>query len=82
MSPAEYVISLLGGVRPTARALNRSPSAVSKWRRPKATGGTGGKVPSAIQAKVLKIAKLKGLPINATDLIYGRTVKRKRMSHE
>jgi hypothetical protein len=75
MSPAAYVIKVFGGVRPTARAVGRSPSAVSKWTKPRKNGGLGGQVPTMIQSKVLKLATKLKLPINPTDLIYGRFVE-------
>lgn len=70
-SPAEKVITLFGGVRPLARELGRNPSSVVRWRRPKDEGGTGGAVPSAMQGKVLALARARGLPLTAEDLILG-----------
>lgn len=77
LSPANYIISIFGGVRATARALKRSPSTVSKWRKSRKEGGTGGQIPTMIQPKVLKIAAERKLPITPNDLIYGRIVKPK-----
>lgn len=68
-TPAEIVITLFGGVRPLARELGRNPSSVVRWRRPKIQGGTGGAVPSAVQGRVLALAKARGLPLSAEDLI-------------
>lgn len=68
-TPAEKVITLFGGVRPLARELGRNPSSVLRWRRPKSEGGTGGAVPSAMQGRVLALAKARGLPLSAEDLI-------------
>ena len=68
-SAADKVINLYGGVRPLARDLGRNPSSVVRWRRPKEQGGTGGTVPSAMQGKVLALAKARGLPLVAEDLI-------------
>lgn len=68
-SPADKVISLFGGVRPLARELGRNPSSVVRWRKPRAEGGTGGAVPSAMQGRVLALAKARGLPLTAEDLI-------------
>ena len=70
-SPADKVISLFGGVRPLARVLGRNPSSVTRWRKPRAEGGTGGAVPSALQGRVLALAKARGLPLAAEDLILG-----------
>jgi len=72
MSPAKYVISLFGGVRPTARALGRDPSAVSRWATSIKKGGLGGRIPGTNHKKILQIAKRKGLDITAADLISGR----------
>jgi hypothetical protein len=68
-SPADKVISLFGGVRPLARELGRNPSSVVRWRKPRAVGGTGGAVPSAMQGRILALAKARGLPLTAEDLI-------------
>lgn len=69
MSPAEKVIEAFGGVRVLARLLGRNPSSVVRWRQPKAEGGTGGVVPSALQGRVLVLARERGLDITAEDLI-------------
>lgn len=68
-SPAEKVITIFGGVRPLAREIGRNPSSVVRWRRPKEEGGTGGSVPSALQGKLLSLARARGLPLTADDLI-------------
>lgn len=67
MNPASYVIKTLGGVRATARILNRAPSTVHRWKKSRA-----GQIPSSIQSKILEIARRRGLPITAEDLIRGR----------
>jgi hypothetical protein len=71
LSPAEYVIRTIGGVRKTARAIGRVPSAVSAWR---SKAGTGGEIPRGAQKDILKFARLKRLPITAEDLLLGRDV--------
>lgn len=68
-TPAETVITLFGGVRPLARELGRNPSNVSRWRKPKNEGGTGGSVPTAMQGKILAIARRRGLELTAEQLI-------------
>jgi len=72
MSPVDYVIKVFGGVRATARAIGRSPTAVSKWRQPTDRGGSGGRVPNKAQPVVLQKAKELGLDITGEDLILGR----------
>ena len=69
MTPAEKVIDAFGGVRVLARLLGRNPSSIVRWRRSKAEGGTGGVVPSALQGKVLTLARSQGLSLTAEDLI-------------
>lgn len=71
VTPAEWVIMQFGGVRTTARALNISPSSVSRWRSSKTNPG---EIPKAQQKTILAIADSDGLDILATDLIMGRVV--------
>ena len=66
MNAPDYVIHIFGGVRATARAIGRDPSAVSKWRHETKI------IPTAAQRIILDIARRKKLPITANDLIYGR----------
>lgn len=72
-TPAERVIDAFRGVRATARALGRNPSSISRWRKPRDEGGTGGRVPSSLQAEVLQKAREAGIPLTAADLIEFRT---------
>lgn len=78
LSPAEYVIFCFQGVRATARAIGRTPSAVSKWQKYKDKDGRVGGVPRALQSDILAAAKKQGLDITADDLIYGRKVKTRK----
>lgn len=73
-SPAEHVIRVFGGVRATARAIGRAHTAVVLWRKPKAEGGTGGKIPNAAITVIADLARRQKLDITADDLIYGRDV--------
>ncbi len=77
MSPAEVVIAAFGGVRATARALGRSPSAVSKWAKPKRERGTGGQIPTAAREIIIALAQKNGMNITDADLIHGRKVRKK-----
>lgn len=72
ITPADRVIEAFRGVRATARALGRNPSSISRWRKPREEGGTGGRVPSALQAQILTAAKSAGLTLTAEDLILAR----------
>lgn len=72
-TPADKCIAAFGGVRALARALERNPSSVVRWRKPKDEGGSNGAVPSALQGRILAIAQARGLSLTADDLIL-RTV--------
>lgn len=61
MSPAQIVVSHFGGTRPTARALDRNPSAVHKWL-------STGNIPQVLHKKILK----KVPSITPEELIFGR----------
>lgn len=68
-TPADKCITAFGGVRALARALERNPSSVVRWRKPKDEGGSNGAVPSALQGRILAIAQARGLSLTAEDLI-------------
>ena len=68
-TPADRCIEAFGGVRALARALERNPSSVVRWRKPKDEGGSNGAVPSALQGRILDIAQARGLSLTAEDLI-------------
>lgn len=72
LTPAEYVISVFGGVRATAKAIGRTPSCITKWKKPKKLKGCGGRVPSIAQGLILTLAVKRNLPITAEDLLCGR----------
>lgn len=69
-NPAEKCIRAFGGVRTLARLLGRNASSISRWRKPQDLGGTGGKVPSALQGRILMLAKAHGVSLVAEDLIF------------
>jgi acyl-CoA synthetase (AMP-forming)/AMP-acid ligase II len=61
-NPAEYVISLFGGVRATARALGLSNPSVGYWRR-------RGYVPMSKLSAILAACRDKGLKVDRQQLI-------------
>ena len=71
LSPAEYVITTMGGVNATARALGRSPAAVSKWQAPKGEKGTGGEIPRFLRKEILLFARKNNLDITLDHLEFG-----------
>lgn len=70
LNPAEYVIHIFGGVRATARALNKTPSTISKWQRQ-----NNGIIPSSNLQTIIDKAKELNLDITPDDLVYGRAVE-------
>lgn len=74
VSPAEYVISVFGGVRKVARAIGRDPASVSRWRRAAGQKGTDGRIPSKAQQELLAKAQALGLDLTPDDLLLGREV--------
>ena len=69
LSPAERVIQAFGGNTETAQALGCNRSTIFRWTQPEEKGGTGGRVPSTRQAKVLQLARERGLSLTAVDLV-------------
>lgn len=74
LNPAELVIHLFGGVRATARAINRQPSSVSKWKKPEPEG-CGGIIPAKVRRPILEWAESHGWKLTSHDLDYGRKVR-------
>lgn len=73
LTPAKYVIGLLGGVRSTARVLKYSPSAVSRWQT-----ACRGEIPTKARKIILRYAEAKGLDIDPYDLEYGVDISKKK----
>ena len=73
-TPADRCIEAFGGVRALARALERNPSSVVRWRKPKDEGGSNGAIPSGLQGRILSLAQERGLKLTAEDMIL-RTTK-------
>lgn len=80
MTPAEYVITVFGGVRAVARAIDQSPSSVSRWRKPRNEKGCDGEIPRGARKPILKAARESGLDVTSHDLDFGRKPVRKRVA--
>jgi len=65
ITPVEIAITEFGGVRALARALNRDPAAVSRWKK-------SGTVPTNVQKTLLETAWERGIKMTAHDLVFGR----------
>lgn len=72
MTPAELVIERFSGVCALARLLGKNPSTISRWKKPREEGGTGGLVPSQSQARLLELARELGIDLTAAELVSGR----------
>lgn len=72
LSPAEFLILRLGGVRAVARVVGRHHTRVARWARPRAKGGHDGQIPRALMPIILDFAESEGVDLTAIDLIRGR----------
>lgn len=80
MLPAQYVVHLFGGTKKLAEILRLHASTISHWlygQGPKKTGL--GEVPARYQKELLQRAKLMGLVLTPSHLIYGGQVKAQRV---
>jgi len=71
-NPAYRVVSLLGGVRPTSKIADISPSAVSRWMMTSAAGGTNGRIPQKHWQTIINHAKKNKLNLRLADLSDAR----------
>jgi DNA-binding transcriptional regulator YdaS (Cro superfamily) len=69
--PAYRITEAIGGVRATARLLNVSPAAVSRWRTATNNGGSGGTIPTRHWLKIIKRAKRAGVILQIHDFLRG-----------
>jgi hypothetical protein len=65
LTPVEFAIESFGGLRVMARAINRDPASVCRWKR-------HGTIPANVQKDVLKAAADIGLNLTPVDIIYGK----------
>lgn len=70
-TPADLVIERFGGVCALARLLLKNPSTISRWRKSRDEGGTGGLVPSQSQPRLLELAAERGIRLTPTELVTG-----------
>jgi hypothetical protein len=61
--PANTIIALLGGIRPTAIAAETTETTVRRWRLPIESGGTGGFIPRKKHAALLALARQIGVDL-------------------
>jgi hypothetical protein len=61
MEPAAEIIKRLGGVSVVATITGVHRTRVSNWKRPRAVGGTGGRIPQSHHLAILRAAKDLGI---------------------
>jgi hypothetical protein len=61
--PAQTIIAICGGVEAVARMTGRDHTRVRRWAYPKDKGGTGGLIPSEVQAQLLRAARAEGIDL-------------------
>jgi amino-acid N-acetyltransferase len=64
---AENIIRKFGGAASLAAKLGLAPSSVHRWTYPQSKGGTGGRVPSSQQVRLLELARQDGVDISPDD---------------
>ncbi len=70
MEPASTIIKLLGGDTAVADALGIHRTRVSNWKRPKAGGGTDGRVPQWHIQKMIEMARERGHELTFNDFAW------------
>lgn len=68
LEPAKSVIARFGGIRPTARVLGISPSAVMRWMLPRHEKGTDGNVPLKHWQALINYAKKEQISLTVAEL--------------
>ncbi len=58
---------MLGGPKAVGEIVGRHPNRVSAWQRPRAQGGTEGRVPADCQQPLLDYARARGIPLTPDD---------------
>lgn len=71
MQPASRVVAKLGGPTKVAKIVGIHRTRVSAWQRPRASGGTGGRIPQDHHARLLAFARENGVALAAEDLLDG-----------
>lgn len=72
-TPVDRAIDAFGSVDQLANRAEIPAKRIYRWRAPKATGGSDGRIPSDQQGVILAAARKLGLPLTAEDLIDMRT---------
>lgn len=63
MEPAKTIIEICGGFDAVAEMVGRHQTRVRRWTYPRDKGGTGGLIPSDMQAPLLEAARKRGIKL-------------------
>lgn len=74
MEPALTIITLCGGYKAVADMTDRDETRVLRWTYPKERGGTGGIIPAAVQGRLLREARARGVPLSP-EHFFGADVR-------
>lgn len=69
MEPADTIIQKLGGAPAVALACGIHRTRVYAWKRSRADGGTGGRIPQDHHRKLLDLAQSLGVELDANDFL-------------
>lgn len=67
MQPADSVIAKLGGVVEVAAITGVHRTRVSNWKRPRESGGTGGRIPQKHIERLVEHARNAGIDLSLAD---------------
>lgn len=69
MEPAHSIIAKLGGDTQVASITGVHRTRVANWKRPKASGGTGGAIPFKHVPTLIAAAAERGIEMDANDFL-------------
>ena len=67
--PARNIVGRLGGVTATAKIINKTPSAVSRWLVTRSEGGTDGRIPQSHWETILDFSVKHKIALTLDDLL-------------
>lgn len=70
MEPAASIIDRLGGPTRVAEIVGIHRTRVSNWKRPRAAGGTDGRIPQSYHVTLLAFAQQNRIPLQASDFLH------------
>lgn len=69
LEPAASIITRLGGPKEVAAEIGIHRTRVSKWKLPKASGGTGGTIPQKHYPALMRFARKKGVDLRFAEFV-------------